>query len=1191
MALVQSDIVLADGAIYQVESGDTINDAIVNSGGTLEVFSGGTAFSPAVNSGGFLNISSGGAATDVVENGGYIDVGDGADVTFVPNTINDLMLDRISATVHSGTTANNTTINSLGKLYASYGASADSTTLNSGGRMFVSSGGTANSTTVNSSGFLYVYSGGTANSTTIRLDAKVSVFSGGVTHDTVVNNGGTFIVSSGGTAMHILENGGYVEFKEGADVTFVSHTINNLTVNTRTGTTVHSGTTLCGLYILGAGTLIIHSGGKLTGKIVVSGGNLTLGKDAILDFDLTSVAPGAAALINDLSRINLSSAPVYTITANADQTEGIYTLAEGAFEFDRTITVVNTSGVDIGTLPVGETTDISGIDYALSLSEDGVLTLKVGETETPSPYTSDGVIVNRGIQTVGSGEEFHDAFICSSGGLTVLSGGILNGANVGLRGSLYISSGGTAINILENGGYVEFEDGAEVSFVPHTMENNYISSMNGSATVHSGTTACNNTISYCSIHVLSGSIATGNFGGTIIVSSGGIANNNSGGTIIVSSGGVANNNSGTIRIYSGGVANNTIANSEDGAMVMMGVYPGGTANGVFLNGSGTVLGGTANNIVFASNTQLAFVTVDLGGVVNGAVVNGDTRPYDRHHTLGILDGTANDTTVNSGGWLTVYGQANNAAINSGGNCVIDYKGTANNTTVHSGGTMYLGYDYGGGGTANGITIHNGGAVTGIGKLTGKMVFESGAVVQITTLDFDLAQAGAGTEALVNDLSIVQGKPLYTLAAGGVRTYGQYTLANGAAGFTGTVTVLSASGKSAGTLAAGETVTAGKTEYTLSLADDVLSVTVAAAADPVSEVAPQTQTWEPAGDDTKRFIVEYSTDDFEHVVRITVESNSLDTYRASSGDLQWHVKPEDGDEWTVGEPAAQEEPAEKPVFIRSDADGSADTFFVRSAGTWGYTYHAQHVGSVGDWSGTEEKVRLFGRNKLSDIVEGSTDASILLMTDDANGDALFVDDIYSDLPDFVVEQQARIARIGEIRAGAGDDIVDMTSQCFEYTGDGLTIRGGDGDDTIWANRGDNFLFGDAGNDRIVGASGNDVIAGGIGSDSMHGGGGDDVFTFCDNWGTDTVEQLETGTVTLWFASGSEAYWDAETLTCTDGANSVTVSGVAADRITIIFGAGGSDDADRFAALSGAGAFDEFTSRRVFEESGQGLLSSQ
>ena len=185
------------------------------------------------------------------------------------------------------------------------------------------------------------------------------------------------------------------------------------------------------------------------------------------------------------------------------------------------------------------------------------------------------------------------------------------------------------------------------------------------------------------------------------------------------------------------------------------------------------------------------------------------------------------------------------------------------------------------------------------------------------------------------------------------------------------------------------------------------------------------------------------------------------------------------------------------------------------------------------------------------------------------------------------EQSRIAQINEIRAGAGNDIVDMTSQRFEYIGEGLTIRGGDGDDTIWANKGDNFLFGDAGDDRIVGASGNDVIAGGIGNDSMHGGGGNDVFTFCENWGADTVEQLADGSVTLWFAHGDESKWNAGTLTYTDGANSVTVSGATLDKVTLKFG---DDGSAQFSALTSAGAFLDATSERIFEESGKGILAS-
>ena len=105
----------------------------------------------------------------------------------------------------------------------------------------------------------------------------------------------------------------------------------------------------------------------------------------------------------------------------------------------------------------------------------------------------------------------------------------------------------------------------------------------------------------------------------------------------------------------------------------------------------------------------------------------------------------------------------------------------------------------------------------------------------------------------------------------------------------------------------------------------------------------------------------------------------------------------------------------------------------------------------------------------------------------------------------------------------------------------------------------------------------MITGGIGNDRMHGGGGCDIFTFCDNWGTDTVEQLASGLVTLWFASGDESNWNAETLTYTEGTNSVKVKGVTS--VTLKFGDDGSGKYDGLASI---GAFKDFISQKIFEE---------
>ena len=167
------------------------------------------------------------------------------------------------------------------------------------------------------------------------------------------------------------------------------------------------------------------------------------------------------------------------------------------------------------------------------------------------------------------------------------------------------------------------------------------------------------------------------------------------------------------------------------------------------------------------------------------------------------------------------------------------------------------------------------------------------------------------------------------------------------------------------------------------------------------------------------------------------------------------------------------------------------------------------------------------------------------------------------------------------AGAGNDVIDLTSVRFDYTDGGVAVHGGLGNDVIWANRGSNLLFGDEDNDSIVGGSGNDVIVGGAGNDTLHGGGGDDIFCFGGDWGKDTVAQ-SGGSVTLWFKDGDESKWNNDTLTYTDGANSVAVTGV--DKVTLLFG----NEDKRYDFLLAAGAFDSLTSDRIFDGKTWGIL---
>ncbi len=283
------------------------------------------------------------------------------------------------------------------------------------------------------------------------------------------------------------------------------------------------------------------------------------------------------------------------------------------------------------------------------------------------------------------------------------------------------------------------------------------------------------------------------------------------------------------------------------------------------------------------------------------------------------------------------------------------------------------------------------------------------------------------------------------------------------------------------------------------------------------------SWKDASG-TGNYTVEYSKDNFAHLLSLESSSCGVDTYNVPAGNYRWRVDGVEGPGFTAGE-------KNSAAIFKSDADGVQDLFFGTAHSLWSKGYAAEH-------QTTGERIMLAGKNNISDIFEGSSDAAILVLTDDANGDALFVDDIYSALG-----CQARFARMSEIRAGAGDDIVDMTSERWTYSGSNIRIFGGDGNDVLWGGAESNILSGDAGNDRLAGASGNDILIGGSGNDLLLGGGGDDIFIFGAGWGEDTVEQLTSGSVTLWFESGSSANWNKETLTYSDGECKVSVKGCA------------------------------------------------
>ena len=280
---------------------------------------------------------------------------------------------------------------------------------------------------------------------------------------------------------------------------------------------------------------------------------------------------------------------------------------------------------------------------------------------------------------------------------------------------------------------------------------------------------------------------------------------------------------------------------------------------------------------------------------------------------------------------------------------------------------------------------------------------------------------------------------------------------------------------------------------------------------------------------------------------------------------------------VEETPAASTTAEIPDKVVAVDDGHDNLFFATPIGQWGTGIAAQHLGD-GTWGGTLEIVSLTGKNRFSTVFTGSDDATTLFLTDDANGDVFFLDDIYT-----ANGSDARIRKMSEIQAGAGDDIVDLTSARFayeEHASKQLTVRGGDGNDILWGNAGHNIMFGDDGNDRIYGGSDNDVLIGGTGNDTMLGGGGDDIFCYGSSfdWGSDTITQLSGGTVTLYLdgIDRNDCSISGSTLTWNDGTHtgSITLNGVSWDSVKFYCAANGDGDLTKqsdYEELKNKGAF--------------------
>ncbi len=112
----------------------------------------------------------------------------------------------------------------------------------------------------------------------------------------------------------------------------------------------------------------------------------------------------------------------------------------------------------------------------------------------------------------------------------------------------------------------------------------------------------------------------------------------------------------------------------------------------------------------------------------------------------------------------------------------------------------------------------------------------------------------------------------------------------------------------------------------------------------------------------------------------------------------------------------------------------------------------------------------------------------------------------------------------------------------------TIRGGAGDDQIYAMYGNDVVYGDEGNDTVTGGTGNDYIDGGDGNDSLDGGTGSD--TLMGGNGDDQMSMSQMSPGVTGVMSGGAGNDTIKLYTERDGLKAAITAGDGADSISLL-----------------------------------------
>ena len=221
--------------------------------------------------------------------------------------------------------------------------------------------GIANRTTVQNGGILFIGPKGTTNSMTILSGGTINGFT--LQNSTYYSSIVSGAVSVKNAVVHEL----------------------NLNFSGNNCAVILSGGSATQTTVLSGGSMHVSSGATATGLNIADGAVVSMYQGSTLNFDLTQGDSNSAAQVNNLALIN--GTPDYTITVSGNTKAGTYRLADGASNFNGTITIRNSSA-NLGSITVGSTLKIGSTSYTLN-KKNGQLTLTVTGTTAAKTVKSD----------------------------------------------------------------------------------------------------------------------------------------------------------------------------------------------------------------------------------------------------------------------------------------------------------------------------------------------------------------------------------------------------------------------------------------------------------------------------------------------------------------------------------------------------------------------------------------------------------------------------------------------------------------------------------------------------------------------------------------------------------------------------------------------------------------------------------